>query len=257
MTSATPYLWRNRLRAATVHLGISIAVAGLVALAIFSLWYPYPYRDSSGGRELFFIVVAVDVVLGPLITFAIFDTVKPRAVLARDLTAVGLMQLAALAYGLWVVSAARPAHLVFDHDRFQAIHAVEVPPELLEKAPAEFRALPLTGPTMLAVRPFRDDQEKMAATFAALQGLALAARPDLWQTYDQARPRVLAAAKPVSELRQRFARQLAEIDAAISRTGYAPEKLSYLPMIDRKAYWTVLLDADTAEVRGFIPLDSF
>jgi hypothetical protein len=35
------------------------------------------------------------------------------------------------------------------------------------------------------------------------------------------------------------------------------DALVYLPMNGRKSFWTVLLDPVTAEVLGFIPLDSF
>ena len=59
--------WKSRLRASAIHLAISLSVATLAALVVFGWWYPYPYRELSGGRELFALVVAVDVVLGPLI----------------------------------------------------------------------------------------------------------------------------------------------------------------------------------------------
>jgi hypothetical protein len=91
----------------------------------------------------------------------------------------------------------------------------------------------------------------------ALAGLPLSARPELWQAYPMARERVLAAAKPAAGLRQRFPQQAPEIDAAVSRTGQPLDKLVYLPLIARQSFWTVLLDADSADVRGFIPLDSF
>ena len=117
--------------------------------------------------------------------------------------------------------------------------------------------MPWTGPTLLALRPFKDDKEKTSATMMALQGLPLSARPDLWQPYAQARQRVLGAARPLAELRQRFPQQTTLIDAAAVRTGQRAGSLLYLPMVERKSFWTVLLDAETAEVRGFIPLDSF
>ncbi|NTV87211.1 MAG: pilus assembly protein, partial [Burkholderiaceae bacterium] len=119
--------WKIRARAAAVHLCISLLVAGVAAGLVFGLWYPYPYREISGGRELFLLVVAVDVVLGPLVTFVVFNRTKPRKELVRDLALVGLMQLAGLAYGLWTVHEARPVHLVFEIDRFRAVHAVDVP----------------------------------------------------------------------------------------------------------------------------------
>jgi hypothetical protein len=51
---------------------------------------------------------------------------------------------------------------------------------LLNRVPPDIDALPLTGPKLLSLRLFRDVNEKMDATMAALDGLSLSARPDLW-----------------------------------------------------------------------------
>ncbi len=251
------FVWKDRLRASGIHLAISIAVAVLAALLVFMLWYPYPYREISGGRELFLILVSVDVVLGPLITLAVFDKSKPRRQLVRDLSIVGLIQLAALAYGIWTVFLARPVHLAFEVDRFRVIHSVDVPVEMLPQAPPGFESLPLTGPKLVAVRPFRNPQESFEATMAALEGVHLGARPDLWQAYGQARERVLAAARPASQLFQRFPEDSSRIERVVNHSGMAPASLAYLPLVARDSVWTVLVNARTAEVAGFVALDSF
>ena len=168
--------FKNRLRASSIHLGISLLIAALAALLVFGLWYPYPYREISGGRDLFFLVVAVDVAMGPLITLAIFNRSKPRRELVMDFTLVGMLQLAALGYGLWTVFVARPVHLVFEYSRLSVVHAVDIEPELLVKAPPALQALPLTGPTLIALRPFKDTDEQFQFTMAALGGAPLAAR---------------------------------------------------------------------------------
>jgi hypothetical protein len=246
--------WAERGRAAGIHFGLSALIAGLAALLVFGLWYPYPYREISGGRELFLIVVSVDVILGPLITFAIFDRRKPWSELRLDLLIVVAIQLAALGYGLWTVYVARPVHLVFEIDRFRVVHAIDVPQELLHKKPPELQGMPLGGPTLLAVRPFKDAQEKFDVTVAALGGADLGARPDLWQPYPAAKAEVLKAAKPVSQLKKRFPAQAAEIDTVL---GGKADAMAYLPMIGRKSFWTVFVDPATAEVVAFMPLDSF
>ena len=87
---------KDRLGASGIHLGISLCVAVFAAALVFGLWYPYPYGEISGGRELFFLVVAVDVIMGPLITLAIFNRAKPRRELLIDFTVVGLLQLASV-----------------------------------------------------------------------------------------------------------------------------------------------------------------
>jgi hypothetical protein len=257
MFAMTPFFWKDRLRASGIHLSISLVIAALAAWLVFAVWYPYPYREISGGRELFLIVVTVDVILGPLITLAIFNRAKAWPVLRRDLAVVGMVQLAALSYGLFTVFVARPVHLVFEYERFSVVHAVDVPQELLGKASEGLRTLPMAGPTLVALRPFRNSNEKVDATLLAMQGLELGSRPDLWQPYEQSRAAVLKEGKSVAQLKQRFPDKAGEIDAAVARTGRQPGQLLYLPMVGRKTFWTVLVDASTADVMDFIPLDSF
>ena len=257
---AANIFWKARLKASAIHLGISLSLAVLAALLVFYVWYPYPYREISGGRELFLIVVAVDVVMGPLMTLAVFNINKSRNELRRDLAVIGLLQVVALAYGLWTVAVARPVHLVFEIDRFRVVHAIEIPAELLTRAPPPLRRLPLSGPTLLAVREFRDNKESFEATMAALQGAVLGARPDFWQAYEQAKPRVLARARPLADLKARFPARMDSIDkslAATNASGRTADSVGYIPMVGRNSFWTVLIDIQTAEVIAFVPLDSF
>ncbi|RYY96275.1 MAG: pilus assembly protein [Comamonadaceae bacterium] len=200
----------------------------------------------------------VDVVLGPLVTFAIFDRAKPWRELRRDLAMVVLLQLAGLGYGLWTVHLARPVHMVFEHDRFRVVHLVDVPVQLEALAPPGIDVAPWRGPTLLSLRPFRSEQEKFDATMVALQGVSLAARPDFWQSYPAGREQVLLAARPATALKTRFPESAGEIDALLRRAGRDASGAAYLPLIARKAEgWTVLLDGTSAEVLGYLPLDSF
>lgn len=248
---------KGRLSASGIHLGISLCIAALAAVLVFGFWYPYPYREISGGRSLFLLLVSVDVVLGPLITFTVFNRQKPRRELITDLSLVGLLQIAALCYGLWTVFAARPVHLVFEYNRMSVVHAIDVDPLLLTRAPVELQRLPIAGPTPLALRLFKSPSEQLDATMAALNGAPLAARSDLWQPYAEATGRVLAEAKPVADLRSRFASQVALIDRAVANTGKTADQLLTLPLLGRDKAWTVLLDGATAQPVGFLPLDSF
>jgi hypothetical protein len=165
--------------------------------------------------------------------------------------------LAALSYGVWTVYLARPVHLVFELNRFQVVHAVDVPQELLAKAAPGLATEPLLGPTLLSVRPFKNSKENLDVTMAAISGVPLATRPDMWQPYEAARTQILENGKTVAALRQRFGNQIALIDAAVAATGRKPESLLCVPMIARKLFWTVLVDSTSAQVVGYIALDSF
>jgi hypothetical protein len=257
MFSDTPSFWGDRLKASALHLGLSLCIAALAALLVFAIWYPNPYREISGGRELFLLLVAVDVVLGPLITLAVFNRSKPRSELQRDLALVGLIQLAALSYGLWTVAVARPVHMVFEYKIFRVVNAIEVPPELLSQTPSGIDALPIAGPTMLSLRPFKNSKESFDLTLAALQGLSLSARPDLWQTYEKGISDVLREALPATILRARFESQALGIDQVLREAGRSAENTVYLPMVGRNQFWTVFLDPITAQVVAYMPLDPF
>lgn len=257
-TQTTPHAyWRERLKACAIHLSLSLAVAALAAALVFGVWYPYPYREISGGRELFWILVSVDVILGPLLTLAVFNRVKPWPVLRLDLVVIAALQVFALGYGLWIVSAARPVHMVFEFNRFKVVHAVEVAPAELDKTPAGINALPLTGPTLLSLRAFKSETEKVDLTFADFAGAGLASRPDMWQPYATALPQILKEAKPVSQLKSRFASKALDIDRVVRNAGGDPETVLYLPMIGRDHYWTVFVDPVDAHIVATMPLDPF
>jgi hypothetical protein len=145
---------------------------------------------------------------------------------------------------------------VFELDRFRAVHAVDVPEELLQRAPPAVADLPRGGPTLVAVRPFVDEQERVAATIAAVQGLHIGARPEFWQPYDRATAQVLAKARPAAQLPERFPAQAGEIRAAFAAAGLPADQMVYLPLVARRSFWTVLLDARSARVVGYIPLDT-
>ncbi len=144
---------------------------------MFGLWYPGPFRALAGGRDLFLLVTSVDVVLGPVLTFAVFNRAKPRRELRRDLAIIGLLQLAGLAYGLNTVYAARPVAMVFEVDRLRLVTAVDVAVEELPKALPQYRELPITGPWLLAARAPKGIEEHNDALFKGLAGSDISSRP--------------------------------------------------------------------------------
>lgn len=247
-----------RQRAFRVHLFISLLVATLAAGLVFGLWYPYPYREISGGRQLFLMVTGIDVLIGPLITFLIFNPLKKaRQELLMDLTVVGLLQMGALGYGLWTVAEARPVHLVFENNRYSVVSAAQVPDEMIPLAPKGVDIEPWMGPTLLSLRPFKNSNEQFDATMSALNGAALAARPDLWQSYDAARDQIKAQAKPLSELVKRHPEIQGQVDLLTAKFPDGEVRLAYLPLAGRNVFWTVVIDRTTADVVGFLPVDSF
>lgn len=254
--SKAPLEWRRRVRAAGVHLLSCLVVAMAVAALVFLVWYPWPYRIVSGGEKLLFLVMGVDIVMGPLITLAIFDIRKPMRELKRDLAIIVALQLAALSYGLHTVYLARPAVLALEAERFRLTIANDVVMDELPKAVEGLRALPLDGPRLVdTVEP--TDAQRGDAIFKAMAGTDIGARPLFWRPWGaEGRRHALKVAKPLAPLVAR-AKDRAAFDDAVARSGRPLEQLAVIPMIARDTSWSVLIDKTSGEPVGFAPIDSF
>lgn len=247
------------LGAAGKHLAISIAVALLAAALVFGLWYPYPYRAISGGRELFTLLMSVDVVAGPLLTLFVFNPRKPRRELWRDLSVIVALQIAALAYGLNSVHQARPVFLAFEGNRFRAVSAAELDPAQLHDAAEELRTLSHTGPSLIGVRLSKPgDADYLKSVQQSLEGLHPALRPARWVQFEAQSNEVASAAKPLAVLRARKPDQVAEIDAAIKDAALPIERLGYLPLQSRThSDWVVIVDTETGWPKAFAAIDGW
>jgi len=98
----------TKLKATGVHLLLSILIFMYLVYRIYYDWYPQPFFAIDGGWQGIRIIAAVDLVLGPLITFLIFDLSKSRREILFDLTTIIVIQLAALSYGVYATYSQRP-----------------------------------------------------------------------------------------------------------------------------------------------------
>lgn len=238
--------------AAVAHLGLSVLAGSIAAALVFGLWFPYPYRHLAGGLQLFWILIAVDIVCGPLLTGLIFNPKKSRRELTLDLSLIGLLQIAALIYGLYSISLARPVALVFETDRMVSVTAANI-------FSSEGKELSWTGPILIGTRDPKDGPETLKSIALSLQGIEPSARPDWWQDYALNLPQVQKKMKPLAPFRSGLSvDQQRTLDASVQKTKFSIEQLHYLPLVAGKNLdgWIVLLD-ESAKVVGFAPLGGF
>jgi len=250
---------RPALRASGWHLLVSAGIASLAAWLVFGLWYPAPYSDLSGGRDLFLIVMAVDVICGPLLTLVLFNPRKPRRELVTDLCLVALIQLTALAYGVNTMALARPVFLAFEKDRFRVLASVDLFLEKLNQAPVALQSFGYTGPKLIAVNVAKpEDPDYMQELDRALEGRDSSTRPERWVLYETQRDQVLAKAQPLPVLAQKYPERQAELARLSAATGVPDADLVWLPIRGRETMaWVALLNKKTTEVVGFAPFDGF
>ena len=252
-------LFAHKLRASGIHAAISLVLAAAVGALVFGVWFAYPYRDLAGGQHLFWIIVGVDVVCGPLLTLVLFNPRKSRRELTLDLSLVALIQLGALVYGLYSLSLARPVVLAFEVDRFVAVAPADIDRNDLPHALPAYQRLSWTGPVLVGTRLPKDGPEMLASVELSLRGIEPSARPSWWQPYDQSVPDIRQRMKAVTSLRGKLSPSaLQALDASVKKSGIALERLHYLPMTSAKKLddWVVLLD-DNAQIVGYAPVDGF
>lgn len=240
------------------HLWFSLVVAGLAAWLVFGGWYPSPWREMLGVAGIFGVIVAVDVVCGPLLTLILASPAKSGRERWLDLTLVALIQLGALGYGLWSVASARPVVLAFEVDRLFVVTANEVQTELLDQAPEGLRRLPWWGVARVGLRESTSSSEYLSSVEMSINGVTQPMRPSWWRPYgDEVRAAIRSKAKPLAGLMEKRLQQDLELRQAVARTGLTAELLYFLPLTSSKEMgWIALLDA-AGEIVGYAPVDGF
>jgi hypothetical protein len=247
----------NRNKAAGIHLFWSMGVAIVAAVMVFALWYPWPYRHLAGGQQLFLLVVGVDLVMGPVLTWSVFKRSKPRRVMFYDLAVIVALQLAALGYGLHTVYIARPIALVYEGTRFRVVSHADVVREELPLAPVALNTLSLSGPVVLGTRSPKDEVERVKSIELAMAGIDVGRRPSFWQAYAASAAEAAQKARPMALLYQHYPQSKELIDQAVAQTGQSAGQLKFIPVISMRGDWSILLDAKSGAVAGFVPLEGF
>ncbi len=235
----------------------SVAVSLVAAALVFGLWYPYPYREMSGGRELFLLVVAVDVVCGPLLTLVLFSPAKPDAELWRDLGIVALIQLGALSYGVLTVWEARPMFMVQEVDRFKVVLFHDLNHASIAALPPALQPRKLAGPVVVAIRDPLDNKERNKVMFESIQGgRDYAERPEFYVPYEGENAlKSLKRAKPLDAFLKRYPDQTEAAQKLAAEKKADIVQWMYLPVVARQD-WIAILDKQ-GQIQGFLKGDGF
>lgn len=251
-----PHRWSSRVKAGLVHLGLSALVAAAVAALVLALWYPFPYRDISGGRELFLLIIGVDVIVGPLLTLVVFDRRKPRTERVRDVLTIVLLQAVALLYGMYTVYQARPAVIALEGDRLRVVRPIDLANADWSKAPPGLDAPSLLGPIFVAARA-PTSAEKLDTIERGLAGEDIGMRPSFWVAPTQTGAAYAQAAKPIAKLLRLRPDGREAIEAALTGKRLTLDAVGYLPILARRTDWSALVNLKDGAIIGYVPIDGF
>jgi len=244
----------TRSRAALIYLlpGL-LLLAACAALALFS-WYPYPFRQLPESGKFSILMIVCAVLIGPALAWLVHKPGKSRRALAFDLVIIGLIQLAAMGWGMYTLYLDRPYFMVFAVDRFEILARRDVAGPVTNPA---FLNNPLTGPLPLyANMPTDREQFQKLLREVMLEGKPdLPFRPEFWSNYTDRKQLVLEVSQPLAALRSARPEDAACIDDLVQDNGGDIGKLQFVPGLIGDGSFTVVIDAGTGAISGYLDTD--
>lgn len=225
-----------RLKAFTYHFGTSIFIALLSLYIVFMVWHPAPLAKAVGVTHIFIMMLAIDVVLGPLLTLIVAK--KDKRSLKFDLGIIIVLQLAALIYGISNIAISRPVYIAFDTSRFEVVQANNIPEVSLKEAKSPYNILGWGRPKFVAVTPVMTTEQKNNRTFIELEtGVAPSMQPNLYVPLESQWTVINAKAYNLNNLYQNNSRMA--VDKIISK--YHTD-IMWLPLKAYEQDMVVLID---------------
>jgi hypothetical protein len=248
--------WREKFVAFCIHFVATLGLAAIAAALIFLLWFPRPFQTMIGGTELFMLVVGCDLALGPLISLVIYNSRKPRRELVTDYAIIGLVQIAAMVYGVFVVAGTRPVYVAFNTDRLEVVTARDIEDsELAQARDPRYAQLPWTGPRLVYIKVPPADQQD--ALFQSVAGREEHQRPKFFVPYEEGLTEIRKRAKPVETLTEKFPQTRPVFDAALQEVAVPRERIGTLPVRHRNGFWTALIDTVSGLPVRYVPIDPY
>jgi len=246
-------------RPAAAHLMASALVLGCAAAMVFLVWYPSPLDQLADGRAILLIVMAVDLACGPLLTFLIASPGKSRLAFFGDVAVIGVLQLAALTYGVISLYDARPVYLAFEGNRFRVVSVPDIDPTSRATGEMAHQPLPMWGPVPIGVKILESNHpEYLQSLQQALEGNHPAFRPERWVPYEQQASQVKAASRPVDDLIAQSAQTSSMVLNWLATQGKSSSQVRFLPLEnEKKLDWVILLDSQTTMPLGYLALDGW
>ena len=120
---------RFRFKAFGLHLLASSVALSTILGSLYLGWYRWPAWLLTDVTHVVIVMVGVDVVLGPTLTFIIARSSKTRRELARDIAVIVVVQLCALVYGTASLWNGRPMYYTYSEGVLQLVQAYDIDPE--------------------------------------------------------------------------------------------------------------------------------
>lgn len=241
---------KEKVIATSLHLVISTIILFSALAVILFIWYPSPYSEISGLHNLIFLLIGVDLILGPLLTFIIFKKNKPS--LQFDLSIIASIQIAALSYGIYAIHQAHPAYVVYAVDRFELISAQEALPERAKYK--EFQISTLGFPKLAYAKIPEDKQARNQLLFEVLSGLPdLERRPEYYEPIEKYLHKILERSLNPQKLFHK-PEQKEKLLTFLDKYQVPKENIAFFPLVGKVKDVLMVISKDDGRIIGTIDI---
>jgi len=242
-----------KLKASLTHLALSGVVVGSIFLIIFFAWYPYPYFEIRGAGDIVLILIGVDLVLGPLLTFIVYKPKKKSLVF--DLSVIVIIQLAGLVYGVNAIYQERPYFMVYAVDRFTLLAEKDV--DFSQIKDETLKEKPGVGPVMVLAKMPEDvqEQQKLMMEVVMENKPDLDRRPKYWIPYRENLDIVFARTKTLQDLKIKRESVANLVDKIAAKHSGGIDDLAFAPIIGKNGDFAVVLERETGRLVDAIDVD--
>ncbi len=234
-------LLKKKIKAFSIHLLLSIVlISSFFAFAILH-WFPNNSLELSGIKDVLYIIIAADLLLGPVLTFLVFNPAKKS--LKFDLSAIIVLQLSMFIFGIYTVYIAHPVYITFTVDRFTLVSARDASPD---KAKFDEYKIPKYSKAMYAyVESPKDMEERNELLFSsALGGLDLDALSQYYLPYDENINKIISRGWDVDKVFV-TTEQKNQLSSFLKENKIQLNDVVFLPVQGKAKFMTYAIDKET------------
>lgn len=190
---------KKRFHFMGMHVLFSICLLIFALWLVFGLWYPTPLAAAVGVISIYGLLLAVDLILGPILTFVVYKEDKKK--LKFDLCVILLLQMSAYLFGLYTIAQGRPAWQVFVVDDIELVSPIDLRKTEDYKIKDDFKPMLWHKPQWVAAvyssDPVKMQQQKEDEMF---NGINISTRPETYEKIQVKAHAIVSKLKPIAEL---------------------------------------------------------
>jgi hypothetical protein len=243
---------RFRLKAFGLHLLASATALTLILGALYLGWYRWPGWYLADVKTVVFVMIGVDVVLGPTLTLIIAGNNKPRRELKRDIGIIVAVQLCALIYGTTQLWNGRPLYYAFSETELQLVQAYDIDRDEAARGRrenAQFAPHWYSLPRWIwAPLPQDPEESQKIVTGTVMGGNDVTSMPRYFKRWEQGLPALRDKLKRVDDVMY-FARpEKDRLKERMQAAGLSIDQLNAMPFTGRGHPLLAVFDPASARI---------